>query len=388
MNERRDTAPTLILAGGGHAHVEVLRQFGLKRPEGIRIVLISPDSHTPYSGMIPGLIAGHYTWDDCHIDVRPLCDVAGAEFVSTRIVDIDPAARHVRCADGRSYRFDVLSLDVGSTPDLQAVPGAAEHAIPVKPVAAFLEAWQQLVAGITREGAPRRLAVVGGGAGGVEVALAMRYRLGGAESADAPQIALVTTDLMATHPRRVQALLERALIDHRVTLVRDCRVTQVTAGVVHGASGEHIPADLIVWVTGASAPAWIRQSGMHVDVRGFVAVNDHLQSTSHPFVFAAGDVATMTSGPLAKAGVFAVRQGPVLAGNLRRYLAPQPLRPFRPQRRFLSLMSTGGRHAVASWAGLGWQGRWVWRWKDRIDRTFMRTYHVASQADSRATRSR
>jgi len=137
-----------------------------------------------------------------------------------------------------------------------------------------------------------------------------------------------------------------------------------------------VPADLIVWATGAAAVPWVGQSGLACDDRGFAAVNDGLQSPSHPFVFAAGDVAAMTNRPVPKAGVFAVRQGPVLAANLRSYLAGEPLRPFRPQPRYLSLMSTGDGHAIASWAGLAWQGRWVWAWKDRIDRAFMRRYQA------------
>jgi selenide,water dikinase len=366
----------LVLAGGGHAHVEVLRRFGVTRTEGLRLRLISPDTHTAYSGMLPGLIAGNYTWDDCHIDLRPLCEHAGAAFVTTRVVGIDAAGHQVQCANGQAFSFDALSLDVGSTPDLRAVPGAAEHAVPVKPVSRLLEAWASVAArcGARARGRPR-IAVVGGGAGGVEIALAMRHCCRAADSALEPDIALVTDGFLPTHGRWARHLLARAMAKHRVTIVRQGRVTRVTPGEVHCASGAPVAADLVVWATGASAPVWISDSGLQCDDRGFVAVNDHLQSISHASVFAAGDVSTMVSWPLPKAGVFAVRQGPVLADNLRRYLAGDTLRPYRPQRRFLSLMSTGGRHAVASYAGLAWQGRWVWAWKDRIDRRFMRRYN-------------
>ena len=366
---------TLILAGGGHAHVEVLRRFGLTPIEGRRLILISPDTHTAYSGMLPGLVAGHYHWDQCHIDLRPLCDRAGAEFVVTRVDGIDPAGRQVRCANGQVLGFDALSLDVGSTPDLRSVPGAAEHAVPVKPVSAILQAWGTVAARCEERSSARpRIAVVGGGAGGVEIALAMRHHCRAADTQQEPEITLVTDSFLPTHSRWVRLLLERALVKHRVTLVRQGRVTRVLPGEIHCASGPAVQADLVVWATGASAPAWIRESGLHCDDRGFVAVNDDLQSTSHPSVFAAGDIATMVSRPLPKAGVFAVRQGPVLAENLRRFLAGDALRPYRPQRRFLSLISTGGRHAVASYGGFSWQGRWVWALKDRIDRRFMRKY--------------
>jgi selenide,water dikinase len=372
--------PTLILAGGGHAHVEVLRRFGRNPPDGVRVIVISPDTHTGYSGMLPGLIAGHYTWEDSHIDLRPLCDRAGAEFLPTRVEGIDPADRRVHCTTGQTYEFEVLSLDIGSTPDLRSVPGAVEHAVPVKPVSEFLESWGNVTARCAGRSTGRpRLAVVGGGAGGVEIALAMRHRCRRADPADEPEIALVTDGLVPTHASSARLLLERALAEHRVTLVRQGRVTQIMPGEVQCASGEPVPADFVVWATGASAPAWIGQGGLQCDHRGFVAVNDHLQSTSHPSAFAAGDIATMVSRPLPKAGVFAVRQGPLLAENLRRHLAGEPLLTYRPQRRFLSLISTGDRHAVASYAGLSWQGPWVWAWKDRIDRRFVRKYDTQVQ---------
>jgi selenide,water dikinase len=368
----------LVLAGGGHAHVEVLRRFGLTRAEGLRLILISPDTHTAYSGMLPGHIAGHYTWDDCHLDLRELCRRAGAEFVMTRVDGIDPDGRQVHCANGQVLEFDALSLDVGSTPDLRSVPGAVEHAVPVKPVSAILEAWADVAARCAeRAGTRARIVVVGGGAGGVEIALAMRHHCRAAGPQREPEITLVTDGVLPTHARWVRMLLEHALVTHRVALVRKGRVTRVTREHVYCKSGDPVRADLVVWATGASAPSWLRQSGLQCDDRGFVAVNDRLQSTSHPSVFAAGDAATMVSRPLPKAGVFAVRQGPLLADNLRRFLASDPLQAYRPQRRFLSLISTGGRHAVASYAGLAWQGRWVWTWKDRIDRRFMAKYPQA-----------
>ena len=368
---------TLILAGGGHAHVEVLRRFGLSRPPGVRVLLVSPDSHTPYSGMLPGLLAGHYTRDDCHIDLRPLCDLAGAAFAVTRVEGIDLASRRVRCADGQTHGFDALSLDVGSTPDLRSVPGAAEHTVPVKPVSGLLEAWRDMEARCERRPAgPLRLAVVGGGAGGAEVALAMRRRCRREDPRQEPAIAIVTNGLLSGHSARARVLVARALARRRITLMDERLVVRLTAGEIQCASGERVPADLIVWATGAAAVPWVRLCGLACDDRGFAAVNDGLQSPSHPFVFAAGDVATMLTRPLPKAGVFAVRQGPLLDENLRRYLAGEPLRPFRPQPRYLSLMSTGDGHGIASWAGLAWEGRWVWAWKDRIDRSFMRKYRA------------
>jgi len=234
---------TLVLAGGGHAHVEILRRLAERPIEGVRLMLISPDTHTAYSGMLPGLIAGHCTWDDGHIDLRGLCDRAGVEFLVTRVEGIDPAGRQMHCANGQTCAFDALSLDVGSTPDLRSVPGAAEHTVPVKPISGLLQSWGTLVARCEARSTGRpRMAVVGGGAGGVEIALAMRHHCRLADLARQPEIALVTDGLLPTHARWVRLLLERALVEHRVTLVRQGRATHVMPGEIHCASGEPVPA--------------------------------------------------------------------------------------------------------------------------------------------------
>ena len=151
-------------------------------------MLISPDAHTVYSGMLPGLIAGHYTRDDCHIDLRRLCRRAGAEFVTTKVGGVDPDGRQVHCSNGQTYAFDALSLDVVFMLDLLSVPGASAHAVPVKPVSAFLDAWRMVAARCgERPTARPRLAVVGGGAGGVEIALAMRHHCRAADRSGSPR---------------------------------------------------------------------------------------------------------------------------------------------------------------------------------------------------------
>jgi selenide,water dikinase len=347
---------------------------------GVRLTLVSRGVVTPYSGMLPGLIAGHYTFDEAHIDLRRLCRYAGAAAVFDEAVKLDLAARRVHLASRPPMSYDLLSIDVGSTPDL-AVPGAAEHAVPVKPIGGLLERWSSMRERIEREGGPRRIAVVGGGAGGVEILLALQFRLGLRSEMARGALQPVEFHLFAegphvlpTHNHLTRSRFERILDSRGVVLHVDSRVTEVDAGRLRTADGAWHDADEVLWATQAAAPRWLKSSGLAVDEAGFVRVSTTLQSVSHREVFASGDAATIVGHPRPKAGVFAVRQGPPLAHNLRHALLGEPLEVHLPQQRFLSIISTGDQYAVASRGPWSLAGRWVWRWKDRIDRRFMRSY--------------
>jgi selenide,water dikinase len=359
----------LVLVGGGHAHVEVLRRFGLAPMPDVELVLVSPGADTPYSGMLPGLVAGHYTRADIHIDLEALARFARARFLQTAVTALDPPAQSLRCADGEQVSYDLVSLDIGSTPPLDAIPGATESGIPVKPVERFLRYWDAILA--YARGASVQLAVVGGGAGGVELALAMKHR---AVSEDADIRVVVVSDrggIMPTHAAGVRRRVLRALEAAGVGVVAGARVAQVEGDRLVLYGGAVMEAQAVVWATGAAAPEWLAETGLALDDRGFIEVRRTLQSTSHPNVFAAGDVATVRGHPRPKSGVYAVRQGPPLAENLRRVLQGRKPRGFTPQRLALALIGTGGRHAIASWGPIAFEGDWVWRWKDAIDRKFM-----------------
>jgi selenide,water dikinase len=365
----------LLLLGGGHSHVEVIRRLAGERLPDAEVTLVSPGRYAPYSGMLPGLIAGHYAFHDCHIDLERLCDAAGITFRRTAATGFDAAAGSVSCADGSSAAFDVLSLDVGSVSDAKAIPGALEHATRVKPVEPFLQAWEE-IRSQARAGRRPALAVVGAGAAGVELAAAMHHRLAGDGVAGAARMVLLsdTAAILPTHPPRARRVFERVLRERGIDVRVGAAVARIAPGRIHCADGSSLGADAVILATGASAPGWIAGSGVKTDARGFVAVHDTLQSASHPNVFAAGDIATLINAPRPKMGVYAVRQGPILFENLRRTLLGAPLLRYAPQRRALALLSTGGKHAVASWDGLAFEGDWVWRWKDRIDRRFMARY--------------
>jgi selenide,water dikinase len=360
----------LVLVGAGHAHVEVLRAFGRIRPKNVRLTVITREAASPYSGMLPGAIAGHYRRDETEIDVAVLARFAGAELVLDEVVALDPVERLVHRADGPALPYDLLSLDIGSRPNVMGVAGAPEHAIPVKPIDRFVSRFDRLHAE-AKAGLVRRIVLVGGGAGGVELLLAVAYRMG----CDAPGVAftlisgsaVILPGFSSAFRRRVAA----ALAASGVEVCTGARVVEVREASVVLASGTVIPADAVLWTTQASAAGFLAQSGLACDADGFLLVDDRLCAVGRDDIFAAGDMISFSRGPIPKSGVYAVRAGPVLANNLIATLNATALRRFYPQRRSLAILATGDRHAVATGYGITVAGRWVWRWKDRIDRRFM-----------------
>jgi len=371
----------LVLLGGGHSHVTVLRRFGMRPLPGVRLTLISREIHAPYSGMLPGLVAGHYGFDDAHIDLAPLARFARARLVHAEVVGLDLAARRVLCRGRPPLVWDVLSIDTGAAPSVAGVPGAAGVVVPVKPIDRFLARWEEVRARCRARAGETHVGVVGAGAGGVELLLAVRHRLrrdlaAAGRRADHLRFHLVsaTPEILPELPAAVRARFARILGARGIDVRTGRAVARVAPGRVWLAGGAELALDEILWVTTAGAPSWPREAGLAVDERGFVAVHPTLQSVSHAHVFAAGDVAAVEAHPRPKAGVFAVRQGPPLAANLRRRLRGRTPRPLTPQRRFLTLISTGDRYAVAARGEWSAEGRLVWRWKDWIDRRFIRRY--------------
>jgi selenide,water dikinase len=360
----------LVLVGGGHAHALALRMLAMRPIQGLRITLISPVSHTPYSGMLPGLVAGHYRFEETHIDLSRLCQWAGVRFIAAEVTGLDPTRRSLTLAGRPAIEYDLLSLDIGSQPELDSVPGAREHAVPVKPVAGLWRRWQDLEARLDAGGDVNpRIAVVGGGAGGVELALAMAQRL--QRRPVAIGLWCAAPEILQYYNRRARAAVMDALAGQGVSVHLNARVASVQPGCLSLEGGRDAPFDELFWCTGAAAAPWVAASGLSTDRGGFLQVRDTLQALDDDRIFAAGDIATQVNHPRPKAGVFAVRQGPVLAHNLRALLLGRPLRAHRPQRRFLSLVSLGARRATADKGPFSATGAWVWRWKDRIDRKFM-----------------
>lgn len=360
----------IVLVGGGHAHTLVLRMWGMDPQPGVRLTLISPEPMTAYSGMLPGLVAGHYRRGDLDIDLVRLARFAGARLILARATGIDRGRRRVQVEGRAPVAYDLMSIDVGVTSDMPALPGFADHAVPAKPLDGLADRWQPFVEACAAGQAEPRVAVIGAGLAGTELALAARHRLGPGASVTLIEAA---SPLAAVGSGARRALL-RHLAQAGVTLSSSSPAACVTAEGVGLADGGFVPATFVIGAAGAQAQGWLAETGLALD-QGFIRVGPTLQSESDPLIFAAGDIACMSQSPRPKAGVFAVRQAPVLAHNLRAAVAGGALRSYRPQRDYLKLVSTGARGAVADKWGLPLDGGLLWRWKDRIDRAFMEKFH-------------
>lgn len=374
----------LILIGGGHSHLSVLMHLGMKPVPGLEVVLITRDVHTPYSGALPGYISGVYQFDDIHIDLRPLCQFAGAKLIHEEVEQLDLEGKRVLFKKRPPARFDLISLNIGSRPDATKIPGASAHAIGVKPIDQFLTSWQrikQTALDHLQASKPYTIAIVGGGPASVELAFSAQHAIDKAAGIKKGNpsplvIKLVTADtqLLKFHNNRVKDYTRAELEDRGVKLYFDHRVTEFEPNTIICDGKDPVTANTIFYATGAGIPQWPADCGLAVNEDGFIAVNTHLQSISHPFVFACGDAATIEGHPRPKSGVFAVRQGMPLARNLIRFATGKKLEKYIPQRHALALMYTGDNRAIASRRQWFFRGRWVWAMKHKIDTDFMRKF--------------
>jgi pyridine nucleotide-disulfide oxidoreductase family protein len=370
----------LVLLGAGHAHVHVLQglaNMASERPGNLRITLVAPQPEQLYSGMVPGFVAGHYTLNQCVIPLDALMARCGAQYVAGSGTSIDPNAQTVTVSDGQTIAYDLLSLNTGSVMDRDkietAMPGARAHALFVRPIDAFGKHWPLVAAKALLQ--PIHLAVVGAGAAGLELAMAAMHALQQPKCVPGSRVTLITGGAQPaqSYPANVQRRVIRALDRLRIAVVQDACVG-MNEGEVILAGGQKLTCDIALLAIGAQAPAWLAQSGLARDDKGFIAVNHFQQSASHSQVFAVGDVASRVDAPHSRSGVYAVRSGPPLLNNLRSALAMRPLTAYAPPQRTLNLLSCGSRHAIAAWGPLSVEGAWVWRLKDRIDRQFVRRY--------------
>lgn len=375
----------LVLVGGGHSHLAVLKHLGMNPVPGLAVTLISRDIDTPYSGSLPGYITGFYQYDEIHIDLRPLAQFAGVRIIQEEVSQIDLARRVISCQSRPDIEFDILSLNIGSKPDAAMIPGAAEHAIGIKPIDDFLQSWQkilrQAVAKLENGTDEYTLVIIGGGPASVELAFAAQARIHQELGVDHSQtsalkIKIVSADpaLLNSHNRSVQDYLSAELSRRGIETLLNHKVAKIEAGLVICEENDDISADTIFFATGASIPKWPAECGLAISEDGFIEVNNFLQSTSHEFVFVAGDAATIKNHPRPKSGVYAVRQGKPLAENLLRFASGRRLKTFKPQQHALALINLGNKSAIASRNNLFFQGRWVWSLKNSIDTKFIRKY--------------
>ena len=366
----------LVLVGAGHSHARVLLDFANRPMPDIEIVLVSPVAQAPYSGMVPGWFAGHYAWEECCIDFVSLCRRADAVLRPASVIALDPGTQQLLLSDGQRIAYDWLSIDIGST----LTPPDAERMtlLPLRPLSALQVQWEALRDEVRTlaPGTPYRVAVIGGGAAGVESMLAVHRQF----TRLAPQahvrftLATQGRELLPGMAAGAVRRLGRHLASRGIHVIHDFSADGIDGMHIVGSGDRKIAADAALWATGAQAYKWPRQAGLRVDERGFILVDECLRSVSHSNVFAAGDCAGWRK-PLPKAGVFAVRMGPVLSRNLRAAIEGKPLRMYAPQRRYLVLIGTGDEHAVAVRGGFAAEGGWAWRWKEAIDRRFLARYN-------------
>ena len=364
---------TLVLLGAGHAHVHVLSSLARAPLVSTRVILVAPHPRQMYSGMVPGFVAGHYTLEDCVIPLEPLVRNASVRWLQRSVKHLDANQRMVTLDDGSTLHYDWLSVNTGPVQNRelieQSIPGARTHGLFVRPIETFGALWPRVAE--MGDAKALRITVIGAGAAGIELALAVRHRLPTAA------VTLMTGPSApgANYPPKAQERIISALKSRKITLLQES-ANGISESAVHFGTDSTLACDVPMLVTGAQPPIWLADSGLALCPQGFLAVDEYQRSTSHPTVFAAGDISTRMDRKLARSGVYAVRAGPALAYNLSAAAASGQPKVHQPPANTLNLLSCGERYAIGTWGNFCVQGRWVWALKNWIDRRFMSRYTV------------
>ncbi len=369
----------LVLVGGGHAHVEVVRAFARRPVKGLEVLLVSQTGNASYSGMLPAAIEGRYSKEDISIDLDRLAAASAIPFIRARALRLDPERRLLLCESRPPLPFDLLSINTGAAPSLN-VEGERERVLTAKPIYDLLAKFDQLRQRLREPEGAVHIAVVGAGASGVELAMAARARLGRESrrqglDPDRLHFAIFSAGdrILAEQPAAARRLAEKALARQGIEVHTRCPITRIDRDTVRTDDGRSFAADEVLWATEGRPLIWFSDSGLQLQ-DGFIAVDSCLRSVSHRHIFAAGDTAAMEGEPRPRAGVFAVRAGPPLAENLRRAARGRKLRPYRPQRQYLTIIGTADGSAIASRGPWALSGSWCRLYKDYLDRSFMRKY--------------
>lgn len=370
----------LVLVGVGHAHIHIFPDFAADPPPNTRVTVIADTPIATYSGMVPGFVAGEYSREQLEIDARPLAKMIDARVIVAKVTRIDAANKSITLDNGDSVRYDIASINIGSTVTGVNTPGVREHALPTRPIGLLVRGIDNLVERARHHAGenPFRVIVVGAGAGGVEIAFTLEDRL--SRETDAPILVTLLDDgprILRGFPKALARGVNRLRRDRHVEIRCNALVKEATANHITLDTGEALACDALIWVTGAISHSIFRDSQLATDDRGFLLIRSTLQAKDHDDIFATGDCATLIDYPQTpKAGVYAVRQGPYIAHNLRAALTGQPLKTYVPQGDFLLLMNMGKGYAVGTKWGLQFGGKWVRRWKNHLDVKFMRRFQM------------
>ena len=359
----------VVLVGAGHAHLYTLARAVEFSRRGFELTAIAPESFW-YSGLATGVLGGRYSPEQDQVDVEALVAHAGGRFIRARVATIDPSAGLVRLESGVAVAYDVLSLNLGS--ETRPLPGENHRVFAIKPLRNLWRLRQALAAGQAADQSPR-IVIAGGGASGCEIAANLRALLGrSAEITVLARGAEIASSLAPAAARALAQWLHAQDISVR-TRATVCRIQENTAVTEEG---EQFTFDYLVNATGLHAPPILAQSGLPVSDRGELLVDDRLRAMSDSRIFAGGDCIRFARRELAKIGVYAVREAPVIFHNLLATLEGRPLRAFKPQRHFLLILNLGNGYGLASWRDLYWLGRLAFWLKDRIDRAFLARYQT------------
>jgi len=366
----------LVLVGGGHAHLSVLEKLTRESINGVEVVLVTPNRYQNYSGMLPGWIAGHYSREQSRVDLMPLVNDAGVKLVTASVIEMSAEARTLTLSDGQLLKYDYLSLDIGSETQTDGLEALGSRLLPVKPLDVFFEQWPEILKQATHK-KDYALVVVGGGAAGVELALAAQYALKKTGAQSHVTLIVSPDGLLKGHNdgvrKRVLAYARKAGI---------VLYQQAAMGLVDGllfTDGHRIYADTVIAATGAKPLSWLKRSGLTLNEQGYISVDAKHRTYSHPEVFAVGDTCARTDVQMARSGVHAVKAGPILADNLFTVMAGDEtvadrLTTYQPRAHSLYLLACGPKYAIASWGRVSFEGRWVWSLKDWIDRGFIKRF--------------
>lgn len=364
----------LVLVGGGHAHLSVLRSLARKKLSKLEIILISPNSYQNYSGMVPGWMAGHYSKLQFQINLQTLAQRANIRLIVNRVTGINADKCLVYLPENNQIKYDLLSVDIGCETDLSKLGALQDRLLPIRPLDSFIKNWSQILSK-KQSKSDYRLVVVGGGAAGVELALAARYSFEHSNNKyDSGHVDLVASEsgLLTEFSPKIQRYIKKILFEAGIT-VHYLKATGTEEGLMLS-NGKLLTADCVIAATGTRAPHWLQESKLMLDKNGYITVDGCHRSQSHPNVFATGDISSRQDSAISRSGVHAVHAGPILFSNLLAILNGEQLTTYHPRKYSLYILACGPRYAIASWGKWSIQGQLVWYLKDWIDQHFVKKF--------------